>query len=61
MNQLRLALLLVVGVYAAMALFMFLQQRSLQYHPTHKGLTPSGEGLAGVTEESIATPCSVKA
>jgi fermentation-respiration switch protein FrsA (DUF1100 family) len=56
MNLLRIILFLVVGVYAAMALYMFLQQRSLQYHPTHKRLTPSGEGLAGVTEEIIATP-----
>ena len=56
MNLLRMALFLVVGVYAAMALYMFLQQRSLQYHPTHAGLTPSGEGLEGVTEEIIATP-----
>ena len=55
MSILRTVLLLAGGAYATLALFMFLQQRSLQYFPTHKGLTPARLGLDGVTEETIST------
>ena len=56
MTTLRTVILLAIAVYALIALFMFLQQRNLQYHPSNKGHTPSGLGLAGVSEETIETP-----
>ncbi len=55
MTVLRIALAVAVATYLLIALFMFLQQRSLQYHPSNKGLTPSGLGLEGVSEEIIET------
>lgn len=56
MTSLRIAILVAAGTYGLIALFMFLQQRNLQYHPSNKGLTPSGLGLGGVSEEIIETP-----
>ena len=53
---LRAALLLAVLAYVAIAGFMYLQQRSFQYHPAHKGTSPQALGLAGVTEERVKTP-----
>lgn len=56
MILLRLLLVSAAIAYAGVALFMFLQQRSLQYFPTNKNLTPAGVGLQGVAEETIVTP-----
>ena len=56
MTVLRLALLLAAGFYGGIMLIMYLQQRSLQYHPENKGVTPLDAGLAGVSVETIMTP-----
>lgn len=56
MTVLRTLAALLIGVYGAVTLFMYVQQRSLQYHPENKGLTPEGVGLAGVSTERISTP-----
>ena len=53
---LRTVLLLAVLAYVAIAGFMYLQQRSFQYHPAHKGTPPQALGLAGATEERVKTP-----
>lgn len=53
---LRTVLLLAVLAYAAVAGFMYLQQRSFQYHPAHKGTAPEVLGLKGVTDERVRTP-----
>lgn len=54
-GALRITLLLIVGVYLAINLLMYLQQRNLQYSPTRKGLNPHSVGLFGVTQESLVT------
>lgn len=51
---LRLILLAGAG-YAAIALFMYFQQRSLQYFPSRIGTPPEAVGLAGVVEKQLAT------
>lgn len=52
-----LRLLLIAGAgYAAIALFMYVQQRSLQYLPSRIGTPPEAVGLSGVVERHIATP-----
>lgn len=56
MTALRFALLLAATVYVAIAIYMYLQQRSLQYFPSNSGLSPADAGLSGVSEETIATP-----
>lgn len=56
MAVLRIALLVAVLAYAAIAGYMYLQQRSFQYHPAHKGTPPQALGLTGVTEERVKTP-----
>lgn len=56
MTALRIAILVAAGTYILIALFMFLQQRNLQYHPSNKGHTPSALGLDDVNEVTIATP-----
>jgi pimeloyl-ACP methyl ester carboxylesterase len=50
--------LLVTGVmaYLGIALFMYLQQRSLQYFPSREGTPPHLLGLSGVSEERVKTP-----
>ncbi|WP_146256053.1 alpha/beta hydrolase [Aestuariivirga litoralis] len=53
---LRLVLTIAVLAYVAIAVFMYLQQRSFQYHPAHKGTPPQALGLANVTEERVTTP-----
>lgn len=50
----RVILLLAVLAYVAIAGFMYVMQRSLQYHPTHRGLTPAVAGLADVADERLA-------
>ncbi|HUR43331.1 MAG TPA: alpha/beta hydrolase, partial [Aestuariivirga sp.] len=42
--------------YAGIMLAMYLLQRSLQYHPESKGLTPAAVGLSGVTVNLLDTP-----
>lgn len=53
---LRAVLLLLVIGYLVVVCFMYLQQRSLQYHPAHAGTQPQGLGLTGVGEERVKTP-----
>lgn len=56
MIMLRLILLVAVLAYAAIAGFMYVQQRSFQYHPANKGTPPQALGLAGVSEARVRTP-----
>lgn len=53
--MLKWALILAALVYVAIVCFMYLQQRSFQYFPAHKGGTPQDLGLSGVTEQRVAT------
>jgi fermentation-respiration switch protein FrsA (DUF1100 family) len=53
---LRFFLLSVALAYAGICLYMFLQQRSLQYFPTHRGPSPAEAGFSQVSDETIATP-----
>lgn len=53
---LRAVLLVVIAAYLAVMLYMYLQQRSLQYFPAHDALSPQAAGLSGVTEERVKTP-----
>lgn len=53
---LRLMLAVVALAYLAIAGFMYLQQRSFQYFPAHKGTSPQALGLSGVTEDRVTTP-----
>ena len=50
--------LLIVGAmsYLIVLLYMYLQQRSLQYFPSREGLSPQGVGLSDVSEERVNTP-----
>ena len=54
--MLKSILFLAALVYVAIAGFMYLQQRSFQYFPAHKGSSPQALGLSGVTEERVSTP-----
>jgi fermentation-respiration switch protein FrsA (DUF1100 family) len=56
MTFLRLVLLVLVVAYAAVTVFMYMQQRRFQYFPGHKATPPQVLGLAGVTEERVRTP-----
>jgi uncharacterized protein len=56
MTILRTVILVAIAVYVLIALFMFLQQRNLQYHPSKKGHTPEALGLDNVRAETIETP-----
>lgn len=56
MGLLRTLLLAGVAVYLGIALFMYLQQRSLQYFPSREGTPPQLLGLSGVSEERVKTP-----
>jgi len=42
--------------YTFILLYMYLQQRSLQYFPGREGTAPELLGLSGVTEHRVATP-----
>lgn len=53
---LRAILLVLVLGYLAVVCFMYLQQRSLQYHPGRDGTPPQALGLAGVSEQRAKTP-----
>lgn len=54
--MLKSILFLAALAYVAIAGFMYVQQRSFQYFPAHKGSTPQALGLGGVTEERVVTP-----
>ncbi len=53
--MLRLFLLAGAG-YVAVALFMYFQQRSLQYFPSRVATPPEAVGLVGVEESRLTTP-----
>jgi uncharacterized protein len=53
---LKFAVLLVVAIYGAVLLGMYAFQRSLQYHPENKGLTPEAVGISGASVEALPTP-----
>ncbi len=53
---LRLVLIAVAAGYLAIVLYMYLQQRSLQYFPSHRAPSPAEAGLSGVSEQTIGTP-----
>jgi pimeloyl-ACP methyl ester carboxylesterase len=55
MAALRLVLIAVVVAYLAIVLFMYVQQRSIQYLPSRVGTSPQAAGLSGVSEERIVT------
>jgi pimeloyl-ACP methyl ester carboxylesterase len=56
MGFLRSALLMGAAVYLGLLLYMYLQQRNLQYFPSREGLSPQAVGLSGVSEERVKTP-----
>jgi fermentation-respiration switch protein FrsA (DUF1100 family) len=56
MSALRLILVAAVVAYLAIVLFMYVQQRSIQYLPSRVGTSPQAAGLTGVSEERIVTP-----
>ena len=56
MGLLRGLLLAGASAYLAVMLYMYLQQRSLQYFPGREALSPQAVGLSGVVEERINTP-----
>lgn len=55
MGALRLFLIVAALAYAAIVLFMYVQQRSIQYLPSRNGTSPQAAGLTGVGERRIAT------
>lgn len=55
MSALRLILVAVVVAYLTIVLFMYVQQRSLQYLPARAGIPPGDVGLDGVVEERLVT------
>jgi pimeloyl-ACP methyl ester carboxylesterase len=56
MGFLRGVLIVGAGVYLAVLLYMYLQQRSLQYFPSREGTAPGVLGLSGVSEHRVPTP-----
>ncbi len=56
MGFLRSVLVMGAAVYLGLLLYMYLQQRSLQYLPSREGLSPQAVGLSGVSEERVKTP-----
>ena len=56
MNLLRNALIGISMIYLIVVAAMFLMQRTLQYFPSNKGLTPLVLGLSGVSAHTIGTP-----
>ena len=53
---LRSLLFIGASAYLGILLYMYLQQRSLQYLPSREGLSPQAVGLTGVSEERVNTP-----
>lgn len=56
MGLLRSVLLVSSLAYFFILLYMYVQQRSLQYFPSHQGIPPEALGLTGVSEERVKTP-----
>ncbi|MFM8745635.1 MAG: alpha/beta hydrolase [Aestuariivirga sp.] len=56
MGTIRLVLIAAVLAYLAIVLFMYVQQRSIQYLPSRAGTSPQAAGLSGVSEERLVTP-----
>lgn len=56
MGVLRALLLIGAAAYLIILLYMYLQQRSLQYFPSRDGPPPQALGLSGVSEEEVQTP-----
>lgn len=56
MGLLRSVLLVSSLAYLFILLYMYVQQRSLQYFPSHQGTPPEALGLTGVSEERVKTP-----
>lgn len=56
MSLLRLLLVAGAAAYLGIMLYMYLQQRSLQYFPSREGRSPQELGLTGVREERVKTP-----
>lgn len=53
---LKLAILLIVGAYVAVAAYMYVNQRRFIYFPDAAHVDPVDVGLSGVEEHVIATP-----
>ena len=56
MSSLRVILAVAVVAYLGVLVFMYLQQRSLQYFPSRAGTPPEALGLSGVSEQRVKTP-----
>ncbi len=56
MSLLRLLLVAGAAAYLGIMLYMYLQQRNLQYYPSRQGHSPQELGLSGVAEERVKTP-----
>lgn len=56
MTVVRTLLLIAVAAYLCVMLFMYVQQRSLQYLPGRTGTPPEALGLSGVSVERMKTP-----
>jgi uncharacterized protein len=56
MGLLRALLFIGAAAYLGILLYMYLQQRSLQYFPSREGTAPELLGLSGVSEHRVATP-----
>lgn len=54
-SALRLAAIVVVSLYLAAALFMYVSQRSYQYFPDQRGLSAAAVGLLGVSDLKLVT------
>ena len=52
---LRFVALFAATAYVGIALYMYLQQRNLQYFPANKGLSPADAGLSIVSVEKLRT------
>ena len=55
MATLRFILIVALVAYLAIVLFMYLQQRNIQYLPSRNGASPEAAGLSGVSEEHVMT------
>lgn len=56
MGLLRAVLIALALAYLAIMLYMYLQQRRLQYFPARDAISPQAAGLSGVSEERVKTP-----
>jgi pimeloyl-ACP methyl ester carboxylesterase len=56
MGLIRSLVIIAALSYTLVLLYMYLQQRSLQYFPGRQGTAPELMGLSGVTEHRVQTP-----